>query len=255
MKKKFATIARIIFFAPVLSLWENTCEGDQAFDLPTDRPKIVLELFTSQGCSSCPPADRILEQLAEDPDVVALSRPVQYWDKLGWKDTLATRENTDKQFAYANRWRKIGAYTPQLVIDGSEDVVGNQSATIRNRIDHLREHKSGIVVHSSKLPDGSIELSLAGNMMTRADVHLLSLRASTLVAIGQGENAARRVRYVNAVISEKKIGEWAGKPITFVVDAKDLHVVKSDRWAIVVQEPGPSQIWGANFIDGASFLQ
>lgn len=225
--------------------------AEGGFQSDSTESKIVFELFTSQGCSSCPPADRLLEELAKEPNVVALSRPVQYWDKLGWKDTLATKENTDKQFSYARRWQKLGAYTPQLVIDGSEDVVGNQRATIRNRIDELA-HKSGISVRISRLTDGSIEVTLIGNAATRANVNLLSLRASTLVAIGRGENATHQVRYVNAVIGEKKIGEWNGNSITFAISAGNLHIPKSDRWAIVVQEPGPGRILGADYLDSAS---
>src|SRR5688572_13165736 len=87
---------------------------------------VVVELFTSQGCSDCPAADRIVSELAKRKDVLALSLPITYWDMLGWKDTFATEANTYRQKSYAKRMNRSGIYTPQVVVDGKVDVVGNQ---------------------------------------------------------------------------------------------------------------------------------
>ena len=92
-----------------------------------DSPRpVVVELFTSQGCSDCPAADRILTELAKRTDVIALSLPITYWDMLGWKDTFATEANTQRQKSYARAMIHSGIYTPQMIIDGRFDVVGNQ---------------------------------------------------------------------------------------------------------------------------------
>src|SRR5262249_5080552 len=96
-----------------------------AGQLQGPRP-VVVELFTSQGCSDCPAADRIVTELAKRKDVIALSLPITYWDMLGWKDTLATEANTNRQKSYARAMNRSGIYTPQIIVDGQFDVVGNQ---------------------------------------------------------------------------------------------------------------------------------
>ena len=107
------------------SLFSLTLLLGLAAAAPSTEPPVVIELFTSQGCSSCPPADRLLATLARDPGVIAVSRPVTYWDRLGWKDTLAREENTRRQYAYAARFRRDGVYTPQAVVDGRYQTVGS----------------------------------------------------------------------------------------------------------------------------------
>lgn len=245
-----AKFSRALWACALLSLL--CCRAGYADEVAagaTPKPNIALELFTSQGCSSCPPADRLLAKLAQLPGVVALSRPVQYWDRLGWKDTLATAANTELQYAYAGRWREAGVYTPQLVIDGIEGIVGNQEATIRRRIDELYAHKSGVVIRSALRQQNTIAVTLTGDAAAPAAVHLLWLRADTSVAILRGENATRRIHYVNAVIAEKTIGHWQGHAATLMLDVRDLHRVHSDRWAIVVQERGPGRILGADYLN------
>lgn len=241
--KSISIAASMTFFSSLIF----AADDDVAISASPARSKVVLELFTSQGCSSCPPADRILEKLAQQPNVVALSRPVQYWDKLGWKDTLATPENTQLQYAYAKTWRKSGVYTPQLIIDGAVDVVGNQENTILQRIEEF-EQKNGVIVKTTSQADGSIVITLSGDVSTRAEIHLLWLRASTLVLIGRGENSNSRVRYVNAVTADKIIGEWSGGTKTLAISSPDLRKNSADRWAILVQEPGPGHILGADYI-------
>src|SRR6185295_14552297 len=107
-----------------------------AGQLQGPRP-VVVELFTSQGCSDCPAADRIVTELAKRKDVIALSLPITYWDMLGWKDTLATEANTNRQKSYAKAMNRSGIYTPQVIIDGHLDIVGNQRdkvmAAVANR--------------------------------------------------------------------------------------------------------------------------
>ena len=94
------------------------------------RQLVLVELYTSQGCSDCPPADEIIADLARRYDVVALRFPVTYWDMLGWKDTLASASNTNRQKAYAAALGRVGTYTPQMIVDGIEDVVGNKRHSV-----------------------------------------------------------------------------------------------------------------------------
>ena len=106
-----------------------------AFACTTDAaPRAVIELFTSQGCSSCPPADKLLATLAKDPDLIALSLPVDYWDRLGWKDTLAEHAFTERQQAYAAMRGDGQVYTPQAVVNGSEHAVGSQALAIETAV-------------------------------------------------------------------------------------------------------------------------
>ncbi|HSJ39938.1 MAG TPA: DUF1223 domain-containing protein, partial [Xanthobacteraceae bacterium] len=98
-------------------------------------PRAVLELFTSQGCSSCPPADKILGELAQDPSVIALSMPIDYWDDLGWKDTLADARFSARQRAYSRMRGDREVYTPQVVVNGTVHVIGSDRESIEIAID------------------------------------------------------------------------------------------------------------------------
>src|SRR5205814_1096869 len=115
-------IGRVLFAALVTALLPVTAQAET-------RP-VVVELFTSQGCSSCPPADRLLSELAERPDVIALGLHIDYWDDLGWKDPLSSPEATARQRDYARQFGRRQVYTPQLVVDGTEEAVGSDRAAV-----------------------------------------------------------------------------------------------------------------------------
>ncbi|HSZ75647.1 MAG TPA: DUF1223 domain-containing protein, partial [Rhizomicrobium sp.] len=100
----------------------------------SDKRPLVVELYTSQGCSSCPPADVLLGQLSTKPDLLAISLPITYWDMLGWKDTLASEDNTRRQKAYAIALGHSGVYTPQVIVDGVTDVVGSREDSVKRDI-------------------------------------------------------------------------------------------------------------------------
>ena len=111
----------------------------------TVRP-VVVELYTSQGCNSCPPADALLGKLAQRPDVIALSLPITYWDMLGWKDTLASDSNTRRQKAYAMAMGHGGVYTPQIIVDGVQDIVGSRVASVEAAIDARSQQLDGALI-------------------------------------------------------------------------------------------------------------
>jgi hypothetical protein len=207
---------------------------------------VVLELFTAQGCSSCPPADAALAVFARDANVVAISRPVTYWDSLGWRDTLARPANTELQRAYAARQHSDEVYTPQVVVQGTIALVGGRTGAIHRALDEaLARPALGLRFETVA---GRRVLALDGAAPRPAEIHLLALRASVPVAIGRGENSGRTVDYVNVVVAEDVIGAWRGGPLRLPLPAARLHAPGADRYAIIVQEPNAGPILAAGFL-------
>jgi hypothetical protein len=186
-------------------------------------PRTVVELFTSQGCSSCPPADELLAKFARDPDVIALSLPVDYWDRLGWKDTLARHAFTERQMAYASERGDGQVYTPQAVVNGREHAVGSERSAI--------EHAAAATAAGLDVPltiergsDGIvISVGAAPGKTTHAEVVLLPYAASREVAIGRGENARRKVTYTNVVGDIRVVSGWTGAAVKRSVPAAALE--------------------------------
>jgi hypothetical protein len=207
---------------------------------------VVVELFTSQGCSSCPPADAALERFAQDPNVVAISRPVTYWDSLGWRDTLARPANTDLQRAYAARRHSDEVYTPQVVVQGTVALVGGRTGAIHRAIDEAMA-RSAPGLHFDRAGGGPV-LNLAGAAQRPAEIRLLALRSRVPVSIGRGENSGHIVDYVNVVVAEDVIGSWRGGALRLPLPAARLRVAGADRYAIIVQEPNAGPILAAGFL-------
>jgi hypothetical protein len=207
---------------------------------PTASQPVVLELFTSQGCSSCPPADAFVETLARNPDVVAITRPVTYWDRLGWKDTLARPENTDRQRAYAERGGEgAGVYTPQTMVQGQYGAVGSDRAVVQSQISKARQSLSVAIA----LRPGLVAVAGKG---AGGDVRVIGLRSSSAVRIGKGENGGRVVRYSNVYVGEKLLGRWQGGPQTFALPA--LNIAGADRYAVIVQS-GTGPILAGRYLE------
>jgi hypothetical protein len=196
-------------------------------------PRVVLELFTSQGCSSCPPADRLAAQLAQDTDFIVLSLPVDYWDRLGWKDTFARHAFTERQQAYAATRGDGQVYTPQAVLNGSEHANGAN----RRAIDASAETTTAprLPVHV-KLEGETVEVSIDAVRpgSPHASVVLLPYLASRDVAVGRGENAHSKLTYTNIVREIIPLGGWSGAPVSF--KAKLLAAEHYDGVVVLVQE-------------------
>ena len=179
----------------------------------------VLELFTSQGCSSCPPADRLFAKLADDPQFIVLSLPVDYWDRLGWKDTFAKHAFTERQYAYARGRGDGQVYTPQAVVNGSEHANGAN----RRAIDASAETTSELSVPVNAERSGDdIVVSVGGGAPQDATIVVLPYLASRDVAVGRGENAREKLTYTNIVRDIVPIAEWSGSAVT--------RTVPSDRY-------------------------
>src|SRR5260370_19334691 len=163
-------------------------------------PRAVLELFASQGCSSCPPADRLVGQLVNDPALIALSVPIDYWDYLGWRDTLANPAHSARQRAYARVRGDGQIYTPQIVVNGAADALGSDQGSIERAITQT-DHKSGVMSLPVLLSVGdgalNVKLSSTGTQIS-GEVWLCPLTKALPVVIGRGENRGHTITYHNA---------------------------------------------------------
>lgn len=199
----------------------------------------VIELFTSQACSSCPAADRLLGELAKRPDLLVLTLPVDYWDYIGWKDTLASPAFSARQRAYAHARGDRSVYTPQAVVNGLAHRVGSDRGELLDALAETDNHAT-IAVEASVRGDKIVASIGAGNSGGRpAHVLLVVFDPSETVAIERGENAGRTITYHNVVRRIWKIGTWDGTATSFTVPRPP----EGRRCAVIVQtgtqdEPG-----------------
>ncbi len=208
---------------------------------------VAVELFTSQGCSSCPPADALLEALSKQPNVIAITRPVTYWDRLGWKDTLASEANTRLQTAYAKKGLEgAGVYTPQAVVQGENGAVGSDRAELA-RLIAAEKKRSGPGILATRTADGGRRVSI-GNGVGAGSISVLALKSEAIVRIGSGENGGRTVRYVNVLVAETPVGSWNGKAGAFMIPGSAFHTAGADRHALVIRAGPAGRILAARFI-------
>lgn len=199
---------------------------------------MVVELFTSQGCSSSPPADLFVRELAEQADVIALSFPVDYWDYLGWKDTLAQPGNSARQKAYAEMRGDHKVYTPQLVINGVAHAVGHKREKIRYLADRTRGVGGVLAVPVTAMLQGKkLTISAADMAMSvaPADVLVVGVIRSETVNVTRGENAGHSINYVNVVRSITRAGTYDGKAGSWTFDVSALNDPRVNAYAVLVQ--------------------
>jgi hypothetical protein len=206
-------------------------------------PRAVVELFTSQGCSSCPAADKLLGELAQDPSLLTMSLAVDYWDYLGWKDTLALHGHTLRQRAYAEARGDRAVYTPQVVINGVVHVLGSDKAAIEKAIAQTRSSAAPLKVPVSvAVADGKITVNVPASTadVQPAEVWLCPITAHAPVIINRGENSGKTLVYNNVVRRWVKLGDWNGKAASFSVPVADLPkgdyaLSDIDRVDVIVQ--------------------
>ncbi|MDH4440489.1 MAG: DUF1223 domain-containing protein [Rhizobium sp.] len=221
---------------------------------PFVEPRGVIELFTSQGCRSCPPADRAFQQLVRQGDVVALSYHVDYWNYLGWADTLGTAENTDRQYAYAKAFGRSGVYTPQAVLNGRDHLKGTDATEINRRLDGMRDHGKGLIV-PVKAAQNDDQLSISvGSGTGKANVLVVYFREHQTVEMLKGENVGQSVDYWHSVTDVQTVGVWTGEPIDITLPARAISSDKSDGCAVLLQgadaDGNPTGIVGATVMMG-----
>jgi len=173
---------------------------------------VVVELYTSQGCSSCPPADKILAGLAKRDDVIALALHVDYWDYLGWKDSFASSTFSKRQRAYAAADGKHAVYTPQMIVQGRSYAIGNQMAEVKRSI-AMHENDAPVVNLSLKREGDQLVISVScvGDKVGRAVVQIVRYMPKKVVQITAGENAGRRLEYSNIVTQWSPVVKWNGR--------------------------------------------
>lgn len=171
---------------------------------------VLVELFTSQGCSSCPPADANLATLTRRDDVLALSMHVDYWDYLGWRDTFATPQNTRRQYAYRDIIGARFVYTPQMIVHGRHDVPGYNLDRLETAIETISVDESGVDVAISEA-DGMLSADISmDDRDGPCTVWIASYRQAATVEITRGENADEKLTYHNVVDKLMRVGSWDG---------------------------------------------
>jgi len=214
-------------------------------------PRAVIELFTSQGCSSCPPADKLLSQFTSDPSLIPLSLPIDYWDYLGWKDTLADPRNSARQRAYSRVRGDREVYTPQVVVNGTLHALGSDKEAIEAAIASSRKSVLTLSLPvAMRVDNGRLLVSVpgAGEGHSSAEVWLYGLLKAATVAIGRGENRGKTITYHNVARHWVKLGTWTGKAETWSVPLQEFGDEGIDEAAVMVQGgtvDQPSAMYGA----------
>jgi len=204
-------------------------------------PRAVVELFTSQGCSACPPADKIIGELAKDPTVIALSMPIDYWDYLGWKDTLADARFSARQKAYSQARGDRDVYTPQVVVNGSVHLIGSDRAGIESAIGNTRKAEGVMSVPVTMTIAGKlITVTVADSGKSPAAAHgeiwICSVSKAIPISIGRGENRGRELTYYNVVRNLLKVGDWNGNSGSWTVPLENISREGVDAAVVYVQD-------------------
>ncbi|QDL92844.1 DUF1223 domain-containing protein [Paroceanicella profunda] len=222
---------RLFALLTALALVPLTGAASRAEEKP-----VVVELFTSQGCSSCPPADALADTLSREPGLLILTLHVDYWDYLGWRDRFARPENTRRQKAYTAMFHARSVYTPQAIVQGSERLVGSDAPALVAAIQAQRALPSIAHIELVRRSDSiDVKLSSAAPIIFRSKgiLHLVTYDEPQTVRIERGENAGKTVVYTNVVRDWMKLGVWDGRaPMTISAPmpsmGKGLAVILQD---------------------------
>ncbi len=212
--------------------------------------RAVIELYTSQGCSSCPPADALLQTLANDPNVIALTFPVDYWDYLGWKDTLASARNSERQRAYAKARGDGAIYTPQVVVNGSTHVNGASNSEIAGALDStmkaIAPHRVPLYFWQERNTLNIVTGAAApGQPVKEATIWLGVVQSSATVDIKRGENSGKQLIYTNVVRELTPIGLWKGQAIKIQIPRAAVMQADTQKSVVLIQEGKAGPIIGA----------
>lgn len=210
---------------------------------PAKPPKAVIELFTSQGCSSCPPADALVVELAKDPELIALTLPVTYWDYLGWKDTLGKDSFAKRQKLYAKARGDGQVYTPQVVINGATHAIGSERPEIEKAVNQFAT--TGFAARIAlKEENGALQIRVASSASeseTTAGIWILPTTHQAAVPITRGENQGRTLSYANVVRGMVRVGDWNGKEVTVTAPLSATQAPEADGYVVIVQAERPNK--------------
>ncbi len=207
----------------------------------TQAHPVVLELFTSQGCSSCPPADKLLGTLADRPDVLALSYHITYWNSLGWKDPLSFEGATARQNSYAVAMGADQVYTPQMIVQGAHDVAGTNGSGIDTAIADSGANGLWIPVSVTR-EDKKLHIHAEAKATLDADVLLIGYVGHSQNPVPRGENAGTVAEHRNSVVSIQSLGAWKGTPLDLTAD-----VPEGDGYAVILQSANYGPIIGGGW--------
>lgn len=196
---------------------------------------VLVELFTSQGCSSCPPADRLAGVLATQADVTVISFNVDYWDYLGWRDTLANPANTKRQMDYAHARGDNDVYTPQMVINGVSHVVGSNRGSVENAISNARRSVAPLALRMTT-SGSDIKIELPDGEAAEATLWVMAISSTVDVKIERGENLGKTITYHNVVRQLSNVAKWNGTSSSIMVPRKKLLSANSQSCIAVLQK-------------------
>ena len=244
MRKPLDRTGPIFAIALAMILVAIAARADQMVSTTVSDSPVVVELFTSEGCSSCPPADAYLGKLAVRHDILPLAFHVNYWDYIGWKDPFASAEATERQYSYGHALGLNMVYTPQMVIGGTHDAVGSNEDAVSRAIemDQSRPKLKLAVVRDAS---GAYRVQIpAGQANGTATVWLALYDRAHKTAVPRGENSGSTLTEFNIVREWRKIGDWNGQPIEIALNLTP-ESDEYDACAVLVQEGGFGAIRGA----------
>lgn len=198
-------------------------------------PHAVLELFVSQGCSACRPANELMTDLSRDPGLVVLSLPVNYWDYLGWKDTLADPRFTERQHGYAKARKDHRFFTPEMIVNGVLSCVGSARDHVAKSIDQAAPGRTPLPVPVDVREEGGMVVVDVGEGTGEGNAWLLPVRRNSQVPIHRGENAGRTETYVNVVRGLHPLGAWGGSAVRFRVPLESVRTRDADSYVVLLQ--------------------
>ncbi len=222
-------------------------EGAQA---GSSKPQpVVVELYTSQGCSSCPPADALLGELAARDDIIALSLHVDYWDYIGWQDTFASKATTERQRAYGRALKSRYVYTPEMIIDGRVDVVGSRREDVESLIGEAAMRRKPLALRFEDVDGGRVVVPPGSAPEGGAAVWLAVYDGKHEVSVGRGENGGRSLSYHHVVRELEQIGTWRGEELTIPLNLADAAARGRAGCAVIVQQGRVGPVLGAIKMD------
>lgn len=237
-------------FAPAFLLGSMVRADQATQDLAeaTTSPPVVVELFTSQGCSSCPPADAFLGDLAGRDDVLALSFHVDYWDYIGWKDPFADGRHGDRQRRYAKNFDLRYVYTPQMVIQGAFQVTGSDRRAVEKAIITAKDLPK-VAVTLSRMEQGDIAAQIRGTeTQERAKIWAIIFDKSHSTEIKRGENRGKTLTYSHVVRDMVDLGDWTGMAQNITITKGIINWAGHDGLALMIQSETSGQVLGTGLI-------
>ena len=245
---------RIFLLSFMLSVSAISFAVTQSKAVEIIQPKGVVEIFTSQGCYSCPPADKLVGKFAKSDEIFALSWHVNYWDYLGWKDVFASKLNTQRQYRYASSLKERQVYTPQAIINGRAHAVGSNEYEIKRTLDELRTSNRGITVPINAIvTDKSFKIEIPeSDVASEATLYLILFNKEHEVNIKRGENGGKTLSYFNVVHDIQTLGMVQSTGLTMEFPIAEMKRSGYDGCALILQKEdqsgNPSAIVGATVI-------